>query len=192
MKKSERAPIIRAQAANLFAHKGFSAVGIAELCEATGLGKGALYYHIRSKEGLLYDIATRYIQKLIDEGRQISLSESDPLIRIPKLSFSMISIVSLHSAEMTVCFREIHALSTERQKDVLHLHSTYQQIWTDSLALGVQQGSFRDTPKFAVKGIMGMFFYSFMWLKPKDGQSAEEVANTFSDLIIRAIAKDSE
>ena len=88
---------------------------------------------------------------------------------------------------MTVCFREIHALSGDRHRNVLQLHSDYQQIWDDSVALGVAQGAFREIPKVAIKGIMGMFFYSFMWLRADGQQSAKEVADAFSDLILHGL-----
>lgn len=186
MKQTKRIESIRSQAALLFAQKGYSAVGIAELCEATRLGRGALYHHIDSKEDLLYDISTRYLEKLIEEGRQIAASELDTIQRLRKLSRSMISVVYANLSEMTVCFREIHALAGARHTHVLQLHSDYQQIWSDTLAMGVAQGKFRTMPKVAIKGIMGMFFYSFMWLRPDGEQTAEEVADVFSDLIIEA------
>jgi len=39
-------------AAQLFSTRGFHATGMAELEKATGLARGALYYHIGSKEEL--------------------------------------------------------------------------------------------------------------------------------------------
>lgn len=36
------------RAAVLFAEKGYAATGVNEICEAVGLGKGALYYYIGS------------------------------------------------------------------------------------------------------------------------------------------------
>ena len=190
LKQTRRIDTIRAQAATLFAQRGFNAVGVSELCEATGLGRGALYYHIKSKEDLLYDISTRYIRELISNSRDIAAAELDPVERIRKLSRCIMDVVYTHTAEMTVCFREIHAFSGERYREVLQLHMDYQQIWVDTLAMGASQGAFREIPKVTVKGIMGMFFYSFMWLKPVGNQNADGVADAFSDLIIRGLVKD--
>lgn len=39
--------------AKVFAERGFHATSTTELCEANGIGKGALYYYIGSKEELL-------------------------------------------------------------------------------------------------------------------------------------------
>src|SRR5689334_19079676 len=69
-------------AAGLFAERGFSGVGVNEIGEATGLGRGALYYHISSKEDLLYDITTAYMSELITDGAAIAAREPDPIERI--------------------------------------------------------------------------------------------------------------
>ncbi len=186
-KETKKADSIRTTAAALFAQKGFSAVGVAELGEATGLGRGALYHHINSKEDLLFDISSKYVMKLIEDGRAISARETDPVRRIEQLSKAMIRVVYDHLPEMTVCFREIHALSGERHTVVAQLHQDYQQIWEDAIAMGVAQGVFRPIDKVAIKGLMGMFFYSFQWLNPNGRQTASEVGDVFSDLIIHTL-----
>src|SRR5436309_3637837 len=59
--KSSRREEILQIAARLFAENGYHGTGIAELGEAVGLGKGALYHHIGSKEDLLYEISSRHV-----------------------------------------------------------------------------------------------------------------------------------
>lgn len=187
MRSSKRIDAIRSTAARLFAEHGYSAVGVAELGEAVGLGKGALYHHISSKEDLLYDISSRYIQQLIEDGREINARELNPIERIKLLSRSMIGVVYDHRAEMTVCFREIHSLSGERHRNVSQLHLDYQQLWADTISMGVAQGKFRPIEKAAIKGLMGMFFYSFLWLKPDGALTADEIGDIFSDLILHSL-----
>jgi AcrR family transcriptional regulator len=101
-------------AATLFADRGYSAVGVNEIGEATGLGRGALYYHISSKEDLLYDITTAYMTDLVDGAKQIVADESEGIPRIKKLSRALMGAIAAHLPEMTVCFREVHALSCGR------------------------------------------------------------------------------
>jgi len=64
-------------AADLFATRGYRAVGVAEIGEAVGLGRGALYYHISSKEDLLFSIVVRYIEDLVVAGKDTLESEPD-------------------------------------------------------------------------------------------------------------------
>src|SRR5512145_126046 len=41
------------EALRLFAARGYEAVGVQDICEASGITKPTLYYHFGSKEGLL-------------------------------------------------------------------------------------------------------------------------------------------
>mgnify|MGYP006094556207 CR=1 FL=1 len=104
------------------------------------------------------------------------------------LSRAMIVIVYENRAEMTVCFRELHSLTGQRHQEVSQLHQDYQQLWTDVIEMGVSQKMFRRISKVAIKGLMGMFFYSFLWLKPNGPHSANEVGDIFSDLILHSLA----
>lgn len=81
-------------AAALFADKGYSAVGVNEIGEASGLGRGALYYHISSKEDLLYDITTAYMTDLVTEARAILEREPSGVPRIRELSRALMGAIA--------------------------------------------------------------------------------------------------
>src|SRR5690606_30295855 len=100
----------------------------------------------------------------------------------------MINAVYNHRAAMTVCFREIHELSGEKYRNVHQLHQDYQQLWADTISMGVAHGKFRPIEKVAIKGFMGMFFYSFLWLNPHGAQTGDEIGDIFGDLILHALA----
>lgn len=187
VKITPQADRIRRIAAELFASKGYNGVGVAEIGDATGLGRGTLYHHIGSKEDLLYDIASRYITDLVESGRDITAKYADPVTRIQQLSGHLMRTVGRHLAEMTVCFREVEALSGEHYTTVSRLHAEYEQIWVDAVAAGVASGVFRKAKaeKIAVKGLLGMYFYSFLWLDPNGRHSPDEIGEVFSDLFIR-------
>lgn len=55
-------------AAESFSTRGFHATDMSELEKTTGLGRGALYYHIGSKEELLFEITRRYQRVFIVQG----------------------------------------------------------------------------------------------------------------------------
>lgn len=174
-------------AATLFADRGFSGVGVNEIGEATGLGRGALYYHISSKEDLLYDITTAYMADLINEGRTILASEPNPTERVKRLSRALMTAISDHLSEMTVCFRELHALTAERRHVVTTLHADYQDIWARTLADGVRTGEFKAIPSVVLKGLLGMYFYSFLWLTPRGSENAAAIGDSFADVVLNTV-----
>ena len=176
--------------AGLFAEKGYQAVGVAEIGERVGLGRGALYYHIGSKEELLYDIIIEYISDLVATGNVILGNPTDPRTRIELLSRHIMQVVSANMAELTVCFRESDCLTGTRHASVARLHSEYQGIWSKVCEDGARRGVFRRIPAVALKGLLGMYFHSFLWLNPKGKSSADEIADIFSDIVLRALAPD--
>ncbi len=178
---------IRGIAAALFAAKGYNAVGVSEIGEAVGLARGALYHHITSKEELLYNIAIRYIGDLVESGRTISDDMPDPVARIRLLSRHLMRVIGAHINEMTVCFREVNSLTGERHAIISQLHTEYQNIWARAIADGVEAGAFRPVEPVALKGILGMYFYSFLWLNPDGHHRPEETADIFSNLVFRGI-----
>lgn len=171
-------------AADLFATRGYRAVGVAEIGEAVGLGRGALYYHISSKEDLLFSIVVRYIEDLVAAGQDTLESEPDPSKRIYLLSRKLMATIFANLSEMTVCFREADCLTGQRHRIVSNLHQAYQDIWTNTFREGEKKGIFRPLPNVAIKGILGMYFYSFLWLTPSGKSSSREIADIFADMAL--------
>lgn len=187
---SDSKRMIMQVAAKLFADKGYGSVGISEVGDAAGLGKGALYYHIRSKEDLLFDIMTIYMVELIKAARTIEVDGSSVEQRVRSLSSSFMQIMFSSRPEMTVCFREIHALSDVKRRGVMSLHAEYQDIWERVFADGAREGIFRAVSKVESKALLGMYFYSFLWIRPDGAVSLDEIAAQFTGIVLRAMKKD--
>lgn len=186
---SESKRMIMEVAAKLFADKGYGSVGISEVGDVAGFGKGALYYHIKSKEDLLFDIMTVYMVELINAARAIEISGASVPERIRALSRSFMEIMFASRPEMTVCFREVHALNDAKRKGVLALHADYQDIWMRVFQDGARQGVLRAMSKIEVKAILGMYFYSFLWIKGDGAMTIDAIAEDFACITLRAAGK---
>ncbi len=181
---------IMQKAADLFAERGFGSVGISEVGEVAGLGKGALYYHINSKEELLYSIMTDYIIQLIAAGHGILETKKDTRSRINALSESFMATMFQSRAAMTVCFREVHSLGAEKRETVLSLHGDYQTIWEQVFEEGAQSGDCRDVSRLETKALLGMYFYSFLWVRVGGRLSSKKIARDFSNIVLAAVMVD--
>lgn len=184
---SSKERIIRI-AAQLFAERGYHAVGVNDICVAAGLSRGALYHYINSKEEILEEICGNYMMQLGDLGRRALEQEADPVSRLRRLGYDLVDIISRHKAELTVCFRELQSFSTaDRRKKVLALHADYEELWIQVLKAGHADGKFRPYSKVQLKGLLGMYYYSYIWLRP---ELIQETADTFHDIVLRAISLD--
>jgi AcrR family transcriptional regulator len=180
---------IQEVAAKLFSDRGYRGVGVAELGDAVGLGRGALYYHIGSKEELLFNIIVKYIEALVLNGRDYRHSEPDPRVRVRKLSRYLMRVIAQNMPEMTLCFRESDALTGQRHVIVANLHQQYQDIWGQTFKDGEDKGFFRPISPVALKGILGMYFHSFLWFNPNGEKTYEDVADIFSDMVLAILDK---
>ncbi len=185
-----RARILSA-AARLFAERGYHAVGMTEIQDAVALKRGALYHHIRSKEDLLYDISRQYISELLLRGQHVMKDVRDPRERVRVLGRDLILKIASHQAELIVCFREVHALGEERYADVMKSHVKYEKLWRDTFAEGSDIGCFRPFDSIVLKGMLGMYFYSYLWIRPGGPQGPSAIADRLNELALRMLAADA-
>lgn len=174
-------------AAELFARNGYHATGMAELGEAVGFGRGALYYHIGSKEDLLFEISGRHVGEMVAFGESVLSEDISPDEKFRRLSRQLMRTIADNLPELTVFFREVHSLTGERYENLLALRDRFESIWLEILNQGVDQGIFSKSDPLVVKGILGLHNYSYLWLEPKGESSPEEIADLFCDIALRGL-----
>jgi len=176
--------MIIAEAAKLFAANGFHGTGVAELELAAGIKRGALYYHIKSKNDLLYELSVRHVREAIEGARRILAEESDPIVQLRLMARVQLRQVADHHVEAVVWQREAHALTGEHAEKVQELRDEYEQMFASVIQAGVDQGLFRSADPIVAKGILGMLGYTYLWLRADGALSPEEVADRLMDLAL--------
>jgi len=164
-------------AADLFAANGYAATGVAELSKATGLGKGALYYHIGSKEELLYKISARHVEAELAAGEALVQADLPAEQKLRQLARRHMRSIADHLPEITVFFREGHSLTGERRDALQKVRARWEDVWRQILRQGTDEGVFRIQDAITVKGVLGMFNYSYVWLRPDGLLSPEDIAD---------------
>lgn len=175
---------IIAGAATLFAQRGYHAVGMSELCAALHLSRGAFYHYFPSKEDLLEEICRRYMAKLLQQAELARAQEHDPQCRLRRLGDELISVIGTHRDELAVCFREIISLGEERRRTVLTLHADYERIWKETLIEGEKTGAFVAYSRYRQKALLGMFYYSYLWIDTTSPAAIRETRDTFDEILL--------
>lgn len=178
-------------AADLFAANGYHATGMKDLEQATGLGRSSLYYQFSSKEDLLFEIITRYLRELIDDGTDLLSRDMPAERRLREFSRGVMKTIARDLPELTVCFREVHSVGNDRRDELLDLHRRYEQIWAQMLQAGVDDGVFKAADMLTVKALLGMHHYSYLWLRPDGPRSPEEVADAYIDFTLTGLLRAS-
>lgn len=179
-------------AATLFARNGYHGTGIAEVCEAVGLGRGALYYHIGSKDVLLFEISMSQVLPLVEHAEGVLASAQPPAAQLRALARELLRNMTEHLAEWTVFFREFYALDGDHLEQTLAARQRYEECWRAVINSGVESGIFQPGSPVRVKGILGLFNYSYLWLRDDGALTAEEIADEFIDLVLWGISSQPE
>jgi AcrR family transcriptional regulator len=178
---------IRRKAAVLWAKQGYHATGVLELCEATGLGKGALYYHIGSKEELLFDISIGSVEKLIADAEAALATESSSAEKLRSMAEQLMRNISDDLPEWIVFFGEYNTLTGSMRKEVMERRDHYEALWLRVVEEGQATNEFRETDPIFVKGLLGMFNYAYLWIRHQGTLAPEEIADIFCDAVFRGM-----
>lgn len=181
-----------AVAARLFAQRGYHATGMADLERATGLGRSSLYHYFRNKEELLFEITTRYLRVLVVEGDALLDAPMAPETRLRRFSQLVMRSVADDRDELTVCFREMHAVTGDNRRTLLALHHDYEGVWARMLSAGAAAGVFRDADTLTVKAVLGMHHYGYLWLRPDGARTPEAIADDFCDMLLDGLRRRDE
>jgi AcrR family transcriptional regulator len=174
--------------APVFARRGYHATGIAELCEANDLGKGALYHYIGSKEELLAAIHDRVMDEVMQGADRVGASEGTAAELLEMLGDELLDTITRYPDHVWVFLHEYPALTGERAEQFRLRRHAYEQRVEGILEVGIKSGEFRDIdPKLTARAWLGMHNYTYLWLKASGSLSSHQVARAFADIFIHGI-----
>jgi AcrR family transcriptional regulator len=178
--------------AHLFARGGYHATGIAELCVANELGKGALYHYIGSKEELLAAIHDRVMDEVIASAERVPAAGGSPREQLTMLGDELLDIITRYPDHVWVFLHEFPALTGERAEQFRKRRREFEQRVEAILQVGIDSGEFRAVePRLTAMAWLGMHNYTYLWLKPDGSLTARDVAKQFAGIFIDGIAKRS-
>ncbi|MGY6211007.1 TetR/AcrR family transcriptional regulator [Cytobacillus firmus] len=174
----------------LFDQKGFSETSIQDIVDSLGVTKGTFYYYFSSKEQLLMDIHLRYIDDMLANQHEIlgdeSKSSKDKLLEIVQM---LLGNIKTQGASAKVFFREMRNLSEESLSEIIPKRDQFRLNIEKLIEEGKQKGEFRanlNSPIIAF-GILGVTNWSYQWFNPEGSISDREVAEIFTEMILKGI-----
>lgn len=171
----------------LFVAKGFHGTGINEISSAVGLARGALYYHIGSKEQVLYDISMELLGDARTAAASVVADPASPEDHLRRLAQVLLKDHAEHGEGWLVAVREARFLSEERHRDVIRLRDEIEAIWRGVFDAGADAGVWRKLDAIDVRGILGMLNSAARWMDPGGPLRPEEIADRYVDLVLNGI-----
>ncbi len=181
--------IVRA-AVELFAEKGFHGTGVAEIGDRADVQRGALYYHIGSKEELLWQILRDYTQLMLAEAERITGGDDDPITKLRELMHSHVELIVEHRREVAIQLRDVSALTGERGAQLQELRDRIQSHWQQVLDAGYSAGLLRTADHVITNSVLGMLNMVTFWYRPHGGRSPGEIAELLATTVLDGVVTD--
>jgi AcrR family transcriptional regulator len=171
----------------LFATKGFHGTGVAEIGEQANIKRAALYYHIGSKDELLYDVVRAHVEQSLAGEEAIAASDLDYVEKLRSLARHHVRTIVENRQAVAIILRDVSALSPERRAQVRQMQGRVEAIWQRVIREGVEAGTFLSADPIVVRGVLSMLNMAFSWYKPGGPLSPEDVADRFSELLLHGM-----
>jgi AcrR family transcriptional regulator len=177
-------------AANIFFAKGFHATSIEDVARDVGMLKGSLYYYIKSKEDLLFQLllagiedGDAFIAQQID-GRGRAVVQLERAIR------AQIDYIIQNRVPFGLFLHEFDSLSGKRQHRLISVMSRYNNRFVELVRKGQEEGRLiAGEPWIIVNGILGMCNWLYRWYDPDQMGDPEPIKSIFVRMIFEGIRK---
>ncbi len=158
--------------AQVFAQQGYHATGIVELCEVNGLGKGAFYHYIGSKEELLAAIHDRVMDEVMVGADRVAEAGGSPSAQLTMLGDELLDVIHRYPDHVWVFLHEFPALTEERAETLPRAPARVRAPGRGACCRPASTPassatSTRGSPPCAW---LGMHNYTYLWLKA-DGRA---------------------
>jgi AcrR family transcriptional regulator len=178
------------RAAMLFAEKGYAATGVSEICTATGLGKGALYHYIGSKESLLVAIQDRVLDPLMAKAKEILAFDTHPVVKLRLLSEALLTSIMTRIDHVWVYEQDYCHLTGDNRERMLAQRKEFEKLVQDAITAAIDQGSLRVMDaRLATLQFLNLHNHTYRWAATaKRHWSVQQLSDEYCRTLIRGMA----
>jgi len=175
-------------AAGLFSKNGYASTGVAEIGDATGLARGALYYYMGSKEKLLAEIHDRVMDPLLAEASVIVGLEVSFPVRLRLLSESLLwQIINRHD-HVWVFLHEYRQLQGEDRDRFRAKRRRFEEYIRSVLAEGQRQGQVRVKDlDLTTLAFLNLHNYTYQWVAGHEALGVAELSRFYCEIFLNGI-----
>src|ERR1044071_3970476 len=117
-------------AAEMFAERGFRATTVRDIADAAGILSGSLYHHFDSKESMVDEILTGFLDELFGRYREIVESGLAPKAALEAVVTASLESIDRHHAEVAIYQNDAKYLAQfERFGYIAERGVEFRKIW---------------------------------------------------------------
>ncbi|GAA6147764.1 TetR/AcrR family transcriptional regulator [Pseudooceanicola nitratireducens] len=180
------------KACALFASKGYGGTSLADIAQAVGLTRAAVYYYFKNKEAVLEAIVNEVTNAPL---REIEIWRSTAPEKPADQLRTFVEMRVRGVLSRQVQMRMIEVTEAALPEDLLARHTEakrrileeYRQI----IRAGIHAGEFKPSDeRITAFGIIGMVNWSVYWVNPDGRMDSGEIASQLAEMAVRSVSVD--
>lgn len=187
----ERRRELLAIAAEVFAAQGYNATTVRRIADEAGMLAGSLYYHFDSKESMVDEILSTFLDELRDGYDAVLGSGLGPRETIEALVTESFREIDRHRPAVAIYLKESRHLSTQPRFHYLaDSQVKFEKAWLATLEHGVAEGTFRADLdiRLTYRFVRDTVWVAASWYRPGGHHSPEEIARQYLSMVLDGIA----
>ena len=179
-----------------FAQHGYDATGVAEICAAAGMSKGAFYHHFPSKQALFLELLNRWLSDLDEQIRAVRASAGTTVKALERMSQMLEPIIREQRSQLPILFE----FWTQAQRDpavwqaAVEPYRRYQAFFAAMIREGVGEGVFKPVDadmaaRMLIALAIGLLLQGIV---DPDGADWGNIAQVSVRLFLRSLAPDAD
>lgn len=188
---SERREHLVKLAAELFARKGFQATTVRQIAQEAGILSGSLYHHFDSKESIVDEVLSTFLDDLIARYRTAVQAGADPRAVLTEMVRIGFGTLEPHRAAITVMQNDWNYLRQfERFNYLVKAEEEVEQIWVSQIRAGQAAGQFRADvdPKLTYRMIRDTIWVAVRWFRPNGRLNTTALAEHYITVLFDGLA----
>ncbi|MET7643766.1 TetR/AcrR family transcriptional regulator [Streptomyces sp. NPDC005426] len=191
---AERRSELLATAAEVFAAQGYDATTVRRIADAAGMLAGSLYYHFDSKESMLDEILSAFLDELWTGYDTVLAAGLGPREAIGALVTQSFRQIDRHGPAVSIYQRESGHLSAQpRFAYLADSQLRFENAWLRTLERGVDAQDFRGDldVRLVYRFVRDTVWVAASWYRPGGTHSPEEIARQYLSMVLAGITTPS-
>ncbi|MFF7549741.1 TetR/AcrR family transcriptional regulator [Streptomyces canus] len=182
---------IFAEAARLFAERGFAGTNLQDIADAMGMTRPALYYYVKNKDEVLARLLTETTEAPAAEIKRLARHrDADAAARLRGVA----RVMALRRASDPNQYRLLVRSEAELPADLVDSQRAAQRATLREMAAlieeGIREGLFRPVDsRTTALAMIGMCNWIAWWPQPHGKLTPAEVADQIADLVLAMVRR---
>ncbi|MEV0588217.1 TetR/AcrR family transcriptional regulator [Nonomuraea sp. NPDC050310] len=190
---SERRDHLVKLAAELFARKGFQATTVREIADEAGILSGSLYHHFDSKETIVDEVLSTFLDDLVGRYRGALEAGGSPREVLSEMVRIGFSTLEPHRAAITVMQNDwnyLRSLPGDRFDYLVKVEEEVERMWLEQIKAGQAAGQFRPDvdPKLTYRMIRDTIWVAVRWFRPGGRLNTTGLAEHYITMLFDGLA----